>query len=382
MRDKITPRQAACMLLLFELGSSLVTGGSMKAEQDSWFTALIGLAMSVPLLLLYARLHALCPDGDLYDMACQALGKPVGSAVTLAFSLYAFHLGGLVIRNFTEYIQVLSLPETPQPVCAVCIAALAYLSIRSGLEVPARSAEFVTPIACAIVGILLALTANKMDFSNLRPVLGHDPRLLLSDGYASLTFPFGESVLFLSVFCAVKEPSSSYRKCYLWGVLLAGAILTVLIAGNIAVLGVPIARALFFPSYETVGMVDVGNFISRIEVLVSGNFVIFGLMKVTVCLYVGCRGVSRVLGGKGFQAAAAIAAAGMVVFSQMVYSSTMQMFTFLDLYKRYAPAFEIALPLVLLLGLRRRQSAPGAAQQPANVPKTEQIPPKTSETDR
>ena len=46
-------------------------------------------------------------------------------------------------------------------------------------------------------------------------------------------------------------------------------------------------------------------------------------MKVTVCLYVGCRGVSRVLGGKGFQATAAIAAAGMVVFSRLVYSSTM-----------------------------------------------------------
>jgi len=105
-------------------------------------------------------------------------------------------------------------------------------------------------------------------------------------------------------------------------------------------------------------------------------------MKVTVCLYVGCRGVSRVLGGKGFQATAAIAAAGMVVFSRLVYSSTMQMFTFLNLYKRYAPAFEIALPLVLLLGLRLRQSAPGAAQQPTNVPKTEQIPPKTSETGR
>ena len=361
MRDKITPRQAVCMLILYELGSSLVTGGSMKAGQDSWLTALIGLGMSVPLLLVYARLHALCPDGDLYDMACQALGKAAGSAVTLVFSLYVFHLGALVIRNFTEYIQVLSLPETPQPVCAACIALLAYFSIRSGLEVPARSAEFITPVACAVVGILLALAAKNMDISNLRPVLDHDPRLLLSDGFASLTFPFGESVLFLSVFCAVKEPSASYRKCYLWGVLLAGAVLTVLIAANIAVLGVPIARALFFPSYETVGMVDVGNFISRIEVLVSGNFIIFGLMKVTVCLYVGSRGFSRVLGGKGFKTTAAVAAAGMIVFSQTVYGSTMQMFTFLNTYKRYAPAFEIALPLLLLTALAAKKTAPSGA---------------------
>lgn len=374
MPDKITPRQAVCMLILFELGSSLVTGGSMKAEQDSWITALLGLGMAVPLLFLYARLHTLCPDGDLFDMACAAFGKAAGRAVTLAFSVYAFFLGALVIRNFTEYIQVLSLPETPQPVCAVCIGALAFFAVRSGIETPARSAEFITPVACAVVGVLLALAAKDMDPSNLQPVLDHSPRLLLSDGFASLTFPFAESVLFLSVFCAVKEPTSSCRTCYLWGVLLAGAVLTVLIAANIAVLGAPIARALYFPSYETVGIVDVGNFLSRIEVLVSGNFIIFGLMKVTVCLYVGCRGLARVFGRRRYRLCTALAAAGMIVFSQLVYTSTMQMFAFLDVYKRYAPVPEIALPLALLAGLSRARAKNTAAAPPENAAVSRQVP--------
>ena len=371
MPDKITPRQAVCMLILYELGSSLVTGGSMRAEQDSWIAALIGLGMSVPLLLLYARLQKLCPAGDLYDMACRSFGRTPGSVLTLAFSLYAFSLGALVIRNFTEYIQVLSLPETPQPVCAVCIGALALFAVWGGIETPARSAEFVTPIACAVVGILLLLVAKDMDPDNLRPVLDHGPRLLLADGFASLTFPFAESVLFLSVFGAVK-PAAPFRKCYLWGVLFAGAVLTVLIASNIAVLGAPITRALFFPSYETVGIVDVGSFLSRIEVLVSGNFIVFGLMKVTVCLYVGSRGLARVLGGKSYRPAAALAAAGMIVFSQRVFTSTMQMFAFLEVYKRWAPAFEIALPLALLAGLlrarTRKPAAPVRRKTPENAP--------------
>ena len=356
MHDKITSRQAVCMLILYELGSSLVTGGSMKAEQDSWIAILIGLAMSLPLLLLYAKLQTLCPNGDLYDMACTAFGKIVGSAVTLVFSIYAFHLGALVIRNFTEYIQVLSLPETPQPVCAVCIAALAFFTVRSGLEASARSAEFVMPIAYAVIGILLAFVAKDMNLLNLQPVLNHDVRLLVSDGFASLTFPFAESVLFLSVFCAVQEPSLPYWRSYLLGVGFAGCVLALLIAGNIAVLGVPITRALFFPSYETIGIVNIGDFISRIEVLVSGNFIIFGLVKVSICLYVGCRGFARVLGWKSFKAFAAAAAAAMVVTSQLVYSSTMQMFAFLDVYKEYAPAFEIVLPLALLVGLLVRRA--------------------------
>ena len=106
-------------------------------------------------------------------------------------------------------------------------------------------------------------------------------------------------------------------------------------------------------------MVDVGSFISRIEVLVSGNFIIFGLMKVTVCLYVGSRGLARVLGGKSYRPAAALATAGMIVFSQRVFTSTMQMFAFLQIYKRYAPVFEIVLPLAVFIGLACR---PAAAQ--------------------
>ena len=361
MNDKITSRQAVCMLILYELGSSLVTGGSMKAEQDSWIAILLGLVMTIPLLLLYARLQALCPDGDVYDMTCTAFGKAIGAAATLAFSIYALHLGALVIRNFTEYIQVLSLPETPQPVCAACIAALALYAVWRGLETTARAAEFITPIACAVVIVLMALVAKDMRFSNLQPVLNHDASLILSDGFASLTFPFAESVLFLSIFSTVREPSTSYKKSYLQGVCFAGVVLVALIAGNIAVLGVPIARALFFPSYETVSLVDVGNFISRIEVLVSANFIVFGLTKVTVCLYVGIRGIARVFGLRRIRTLAAVAITAMAVVSQLVYSSTMQMFAFLSVYKLYAPVFEIALPLALLAGLSRRHAAAPAA---------------------
>lgn len=355
------------MLILYELGSSLVTGGSMRTEQDSWIATLIGLGMTIPLLLLYAKLQTLCPNGDIYDMSRTAFGKVAGSAVTLLFSLYALHLGAMVIRNFTEYIQVLSLPETPQPVCAVCIGALAFFTVQKGLEVSARSAEFVMPIGYAVIGILVALVTKNMEFSNLQPFLNHDARSLFSDGFSALTFPFAESVVFLSVFCTVEKPAASFRKIYLMGTLVAGAVLTVLLVGDIAVLGMPIARMLFFPTYETVGVVDIGNFISRIEVLVSGNFIVFGLVKISTCMYVGCRGIMRVMNWKNIKLLAGVVTIAMIVASQLLYKSTMEMFTFLDIYKRYAPFFEIALPLALLAGLMlHRGKKPDGA--PAEAP--------------
>lgn len=371
MSDRITSRQAICMMILFELGSSLVAGGSMRAEQDSWIAALIGLIFAIPVVLLYAELNEFCPESDLFDMAYLAFGKVIGTIVTLLFSLFTLHTGALVMRHFTEHVHVLSLPETPQAVCAVFIGLLACYAVWGGIEAPARSAEFVAPIASAIVALLLGLTAKNMDFSNLQPMFDHDAKLLLKEGYAALAFPFAEIVMFLSVLCLVKDPNVSYRKCYLRGLLIPGIFFTMLIVTNITVLGVPVAKRLYFPVYGTVAAVNVGNFISRIEVLVSANFLLFGLMKVIVCLYVSCRGFSRLFGQQHYKIIAVIVATGITVLSQVVYKSTMEMFLFLPVFSLYAPLFEIVLPLAILVTLKIKMAiaakhSQGNAEQ--NVP--------------
>lgn len=363
MNGKITGRQAACTLFLFQLGSSLVTGGSEKAGQDSWIAVIIGLVFSIPLVLLFAKLSEAEPGMDLFDMCEAAFGKIGGNIATLLFSVYSLHLGALVIKNFTEYVQVLSLPETPQPVVATCIGFLGWFGIRKGSAVAARNAAFIAPLGTFVIFILLGLTAGFMDFGNLKPIFAHDAKTLLQSGFSSFVFPFAESVLFLSVFCDV-DKNVSHKKLYLWGIVPSGAILTALVIGNTAVLGVSIAQSMYFPSYETVSVVHLGKFLSRFEVLVSGNFMIFGLVKFMVCIYVACRGFAHLTGWQNWLLLTGVASAVAVTTSQLLYQNTMQMFTFLNIYYRYAPFFEVALPLSIFLTLavkkafsRRRQCA-------------------------
>lgn len=361
MSGKITARQAICTLYLYVLGSSLVTGSSEKVGQDSWIAVGIGLVFAIPLVLLFAKLGETEPGMDLFDMCESAFGKIGGNIATFLFSVYSLHLGALVIRDFTEYIQVLTLPETPQPVVAACIGFLGWYGIRKGNVVVARNAAFVAPLGTFVIFILLGLTAGFMDFGNLKPIFEHDVKTLLQSGFSSFIFPFAESVLFLSVFCDV-DKNVPRKKLYLWGILLPGAILTALVAGNTAVLGVSIVQAMYFPAYETVSVVHLGEFLSRFEVLVSGNFMIFGLVKFMVCAYVACRGFAHLTGWKNWPLLTAAASAVAVTISQMLYENTMEMVTFLDIYNLYAPFFEVALPLSVFLTLsvkkafsRRRQ---------------------------
>lgn len=362
MNDRITGRQAICMLLLFELGSSLVTGSSEKLGPDSWVAVLIGLAMAMPVVLLYGKLGERYPGMDFFEMSEAAFGTVGGGIVTLLFSLYSLHLSALVIKNFTEYIQVLSLPQTPQPVIAVCAGLLGWLAVQRGIEVAARNASFITPLATGVIAMLLLLTSGFMDFGNLKPAFVSSPETLLRSGFSTFVFPFAESVLFLSVFCNVAD-SVPLKKLYLRGVLLSGGILCALVIGNIAVLGVPITQSMYFPSYETVSVVFLGDFLSRIEVLVSGNFLIFGLVKFMICIYVACRGFMRLPGKKNWKILTACASATAVTVSQLLYKNTMQMFAFLKIYDSYAPFFEVVLPLAVFIKLSLRKAPSSEAKE-------------------
>lgn len=354
INNKISGTQAAQMMILFVLGSSLVTGGSMIAKQDSWASILLAAVMALPIAALYGNLNKISPGKDLFDMAYDALGKVSGAAVTLLFCLYTAHLGALVIKNFTEYFQVVSIPETPQIVTALCIGLLAYYNVVKGLETLARGAVFIMPVAMATILLLNLLSINNMEVKNLEPVFNQDIELIFSGAYSSLTFPFAETVMFITVFSIVQTKKNPV-KYYLAAVIFSGILLALLVAVAIMVLGFPLVSELYFPSYSAAGVIDVGNFVSRIEVLVSGNYIIFGVVKVTVCLFVCCKGLSKVFKFKKTSAAAAPVIAVMIIASQLLYENTMQMFAFIDIYKYYAPFFELVIPLAVFIVLKTKQ---------------------------
>lgn len=348
---KISGKQATHMMILFILGSSIVTGGSVSAKQDSWISVLIGVFMAVPAVAIYANMFKTAPGKDVFDMAYIVFGKIGGALITVAFCLYTLHLGALVIKNFSEYFQVVTIPETPQLITAICIGLLAYYNIVKGIEVLGRGAVFIMPITLSVILLLNLLSLKFMDFENLKPIFNQDLKLIFSSSYSTFVFPFAESVMFITVFSVVETKKSAF-KLYMTALIFSGMLLSLLVAVATMILGLPLISSLYFPSYAAAGVIDLGGFISRIEVLVSGNYIIFGVVKVTVCLYVSCKGLAKLFGVKNHKVFAAPNITIMVGVSLFLYESTMQMFDFLAIYKIYAPFFEVVVPLMILIPLK------------------------------
>ena len=346
-KEIISSKQMINIMIIYILGSSLVMGGNTSAKQDSWISIILAVAFMIPICLVYGRLCKLHPGKNIYDMFYDCFGKIAGAILTIIFTIYAIHLGAMIIRNFTEFIQTVSLPETPQFAVAIAIGLICMWTIAEGIEILGRGAAIVMPIVFVVIVLTVIMNINNLDLSYIQPIFENSLSKILSCSLYHVSFPFGEIVLFLSVAQCMDRNTNPYR-VYITALVISGTLLLVAMIRNLLVLGMPVLESLYFPSYSAVGIININEFISRIEVLVTGNFIISGLAKVCICMYAACKGIAKLFGIKKYKQFVAPVAVFMIAVSGIAFANTMEMISFLEPYRIYAPVLQIFIPLILL----------------------------------
>lgn len=61
-KAKISASQLFILMVLFELGTSLLLPVAMEAKQDAWLAILLGMLSSLVLFVIYYKLYSYYPD--------------------------------------------------------------------------------------------------------------------------------------------------------------------------------------------------------------------------------------------------------------------------------------------------------------------------------
>jgi len=345
-QDSITLRQGQSLLVLFVFGSSVVVGVSSGAGNDAWVSLVLSVLISIPMLCVYARIMRLYPEMDLFEIMEQLFGKVISKMLTLLMTWYAIHLCALVLRNFTEFIEITAMPETPQlPIMIMMLLVTAYLA-RSGLRTLGKwSVPMLFFVLFVVVFTVLASLRN-MEFSNIQPMFAHSVGIIAKNAVQIYSFPFAETVLFLFFAKGVKKQDSPYR-LYLLAFLFAALILLIVMLRNLFILGPKLMAVEYFPSLAAARIIRIGDFLTRIEGSISLNFIIAGIAKITVCLLAASRGMAYVTGVQNHKILILPVGLFTVALGSIVYQSTMEMFGFLDYYWVYAAPFQFLIPTVV-----------------------------------
>lgn len=356
-----TSRQTIALLMMFNFGSSVVMGVSTGAAQDSWISLLLAILLAIPVGLMYGRIMELNPETDLFDAMEAMLGKVLGRIFTALMTWYALHLAAVVLRNFSEFIQISSLLDTPQvPVMIMMLLAVCYLG-KSGCKALGKWALATMPLVMAIVVATVVLSLNVMRFDHILPIFGSSIDMIVTDAVQIFTFPFCETVLFLGVADCVRKEDNP-KKLWLTAILLSGLVLMVIILRNLFVLGAEVVSIEYFPSYVAARIINLGDFLSRIEGSISVNFILAGITKITVCLIAASKGLAKLFGAGDYRRLIVPTGLLTMALAVIVYDNTMAMFAFVKYYSIYAAPFEVILPAVLwIVSEVRSKRAPAVA---------------------
>jgi len=347
-KEIISSKQAVMMILMFMIGSTLVIGGSSTAKQDAGIAIFLSVCMAFPIFFIYARLLQLFPNKNLFDIIEQVFGKFIGKIMIVLFSWYFFHLGALVLRNITEFVQIVSFPETPQFFVAFCIGILLIYMIYSGLEVLGRFIEFILPIILVVIISTIAISLGKSNVTNLKPMLYNGWQPILKTSFLLLTFPFAETIIFTTIFDSLPAKTNPY-KIYFLSLLMGGFLLLVIALRNILVLGTSNIFNHYFPTYSAVLVISIGKFLERIEIIVSIVFILSSFVKTNLFLLGASIGFSKIFHFDDYRQITAPLCFLMLMLSFILYHSVMEIFEWLEIYPYYAIFFQVILPVLLLI---------------------------------
>ncbi|NHC41801.1 GerAB/ArcD/ProY family transporter [Bacillus sp. MM2020_1] len=295
--EKISPFQLFCLMYLFELGSAIVVGLGLQAKQDAWLAILLGMGGGLCIYQIYTYLYLQFPEQPLTSYITKILGKFIGTPIAIIYCLYFLYIAARVLRDFGALLITSTLDETPLLIINCLMILLITYGLSRGIEVIGRTSEsaFLMMLLFGFIGITLTFFSGIIQVKNLAPFFESGWKTLSSTVFKlTYTFPFGEMIAFTMILPHLNNHKDG-KKIGIYALLASGLTLSITIALEIAVLGPKGVGFSQFPLLDTIGRVNIGDFIQRLDIIVVATLIIGVFVKISIFFYAGYLGLSNIL---------------------------------------------------------------------------------------
>lgn len=346
-REIISDKQAICLVSLSMIGESSIFIEGIFAGKDLWISILLAILLTLPLVIIFARLQSLFPEKDLFDIIEICFGKYMGKLLIILYTWFAFDCIGIVLTDFGFFVRTVAFRETPRLIPIILLAAVAAYGAKKGIEVLGRFSEiiFIIPIIFEIAAILLILP--KMNINNIRPVLYNGIQPVIKGAFLSFTFPFAYMVGLPLALSCFKTNNSPY-KAYLSGLLIGGIIIFAVSLTDILVMGAAASESLYYPTYIAVSKIKVGSFIQRLEMISAIIFMIGGFIETAIWIMASSKGITKLFGFKDYKFVVVPISLLTVNLTVFEFRSIMHYFQWsIEIWPYYVIPFEAILPIII-----------------------------------
>lgn len=341
----ISPRNLKSLIILIVMCGSLVNG-AFTVAQDSWIAILLIPLLYFPIILIYCRICSLLPGKSFFEIIDILFDPILKWLVIFLMTAYALMVSSFQLGNYVEFVVITALGDTPKvPLLMLLLIPAIYLA-QKGLQILGRWSIIICTIIVFNIMLTILLSMNIVHLTYIQPVMDHSFREILFNSFTMGNIAVGDTVMVMIGMGYLKKEESAY-KVYFSGVLVGILLFVVVMLRNITILGPYLEQSATFSTYMAVRVIDIGNFLERIESTISFTYIFLGITKLAVFLSAAAMGVSYLLKVPKYKRFLVPVSLLALMLSAVIYQSVFQTFELAWMYRYLALPFQVLVPLLI-----------------------------------
>ncbi|MEF3303680.1 GerAB/ArcD/ProY family transporter [Paenibacillus sp. GYB003] len=349
-QGKVSSYQMALLLYAMPIATGIVILPAITAkhaERNLWISPIVASLVGFLLVFVAYRLGKLYPGKTVMEYSIDIAGRIPGKALGFVFLFFYLHLGGIVVRQYGEFIVGNFFLKTPMVVVMGITVFACAIAIRSGLEVLGRCSQSFIVLLVLLVAAVTALLLPNMKPKNLLPILEYGMMPVIRGAVSPMDwFSSFFALAFLFPFLGDKDKGMK------WGMISVFAVMLTMVVTNLAALFLfgEITADLTYPTMVAVRQVSLAGFIEHIEAIVMSIWILGAFIQICMHFYVIVLGTAQWLGLNAYRPLVYPLGFLLMATSVWVASDLQELSYFLGTsFAFYALAVRLAIPVLLFL---------------------------------
>ncbi len=349
--DKISGKQLFALLVCNRLTESALFLGVVTAREigrDAWLALAVAALGGLVIALVNLALHLKYPQMTIIQYSQVLLGNFFGKLVGFMYILFFLGIVLIILRQAVDFLATGIMPETPGEAFLLLLMGVTVYITWEGIVPLARVSELILVFTLFTILFVLLLVAKDIDLSALQPVLekGMKPVLLAA---ATPMGWFGDVLVMTMLLPCLEKPSQA-RAAALWAIVTSALFIELLVVAVIGVFGSNEAVLMSFPVFSLVRMINIADFLQRIESLLLAIWLVLIFVKLSLFLYAGTTGLAGWLNLQDYRPLVLPVGIIVMVLSLQAFANLMEVKAFLKtIWPLIAVILTFALPLFLLM---------------------------------
>ena len=282
-KEAISNKQMQLLIFSYSIGGYLLLNMGANLKQDAWIASIIAVVSTIPIMIMYSRIMYLHPGKNLFDVIEIVFGKFFGKFINIIFVIHVFLLGSYILNDFTDFIKLTALFNTPLVITTICIGVLSIWILKEGIEVLSAWAKFFIRLVLVFVALVWILLIPKMDITNLQPVFYSGFKAISKESLKLVIFPFSGIFVFMTFFDYLDQDTKS-KNLFVKPLIVGGIVAVIFTLVNIMVLGGEDYNSFYYSGYEAIKRLELHGEFQRAEVVVSIAFTIIQFLQISFCI--------------------------------------------------------------------------------------------------